>query len=180
MNERLPQLEMGLDTLDEVPEMAVPEGYRIRAYRQGDEREWCRLINEGIGGRYDEAGFWKSIARWAPFDPQGLFFAETGIVVAGTACATWRSSFPQDTGYVHMVAVDPGHRGHGIGRALILAVLHRLRQAGFRRAALHTDDWRLTAIHLYLGLGFRPRLVHPSHEARWGELYVKLGRREAM
>jgi len=170
-----PQLEMRLDSLDNLPEITVPDGYVIRTYREGDSADWCRLISAGIGGEYDDKAFRTSTAGASSFDPEGLFFAERDGQLVGTACTVWNDSYPQDTGYLHMVAVDPMHQGHGLGRALTLAVLHRFRQRGFRRAVLQTDDFRLPALRLYLNLGFRPRFSHESHEGRWREVYRELG-----
>jgi len=167
---------MEIDSLDGVPAVVAPEGYRIRTYREDDGPHWRRLISQGIGGDYDEAAFRNSVAGSGGFDPQGLFFAETNGAVVGTACAVWQDRYPRDTGYVHMVAVDPAHQGRGLGRALTLSVLHRLRERGYRRAVVQTDDWRLPAIRMYLGLGFRPRMTHESHENRWREIHRKLGR----
>jgi len=166
---------MELDSLDDLPDVVTPPGYVIRTYREGDSADWCRVVSAGIGGDYDEAGFRRSIAGSSGFDPEGLFFAEKDGVVVGTACAIWSGDYPEDTGYLHMVAVDPVHQGHGLGRALTLAVLHRFRERGFRRAVLQTDDFRLPALRLYLTFGFRPRFTHESHEARWRAVYGELG-----
>jgi len=170
-----PQLEMQLGSLDNLPEVALPASYVVRTYRDGDAADWCRLVAAGIGGEYDGKAFRSSTAGASGFDPEGLFFAEHDGQTVGTACAIWSSSYPEDTGYLHMVAVDPMHQGRGLGRALTLAVLHRFRQRGFRRAVLQTDDFRLPAIRLYLSLGFRPRLSHESHQARWRAVYRELG-----
>jgi len=166
---------MVLDSLDNLPEVIAPSGYIIRTYRDGDSADWCRVVGSGIGGEYDDAGFRRSTAGSSGFDPEGLFFAEKDGVIVGTACAVWSANYPEDTGYLHMVAVDPMHHGHGLGRALTLAVLHRLRARGFRRAVLQTDDFRVPALRLYLSMGFRPRFTHESHEARWRDIYETLG-----
>jgi mycothiol synthase len=170
-----PQLVMALDSLDNLPEVVVPPGYVIRTYREGDSADWCRIVSAGIGGEYDEAAFRSSTAGSSGFDPEGLFFAEKNGLTVGTACAIWEANYPEDTGYLHMVAVDPMHHGHGLGRALTLAVLHRFRQRGSRRAVLQTDDWRVPALRLYLSLGFRPRFTHESHERRWREVCRQVG-----
>jgi hypothetical protein len=40
-----------------------------------------------------------------------------------------------------------------------------------------TDDHRLPALKVYLGLGFRPDLGHPSYAERWERLFAQLGER---
>jgi mycothiol synthase len=173
-----PQLEMELDCLDSLPEVALPPGYRLRTYQEGDAAAWCQLMAAGIGGEHREEAFLGSVSGPRGFDPEGLFFLEKDGQTVGSACAVWREGYAEDTGYVHMVAVDPRHQGRGLGRALTVAVLYRFRELGMRRAVLQTDDFRLPAIRLYLGLGFRPRLTHEGHQVRWREVYHKLGRQE--
>jgi mycothiol synthase len=78
-----------------------------------------------------------------------------------------------------MVCALDGHRGRGLGRLVTLAVLHHLRERGFRMADLSTDDFRLAAIKSYLGLGFVPvYLTDPDriddHEARWSAIFTTL------
>ena len=169
---------MELSSLAGLPQVVAPSGYRIRTYRESDAGEWCRLIGTWIGGEYDANDFRQSVGGSSGFDPEGLFFAENDEGIVGTACAIWSDEFADDTGYVHMVAVDADHRGRGLGRVLTLAVLHRLRDRGYTRAVLQTDDVRLPAIRVYLSLDFRPRLTHESHEARWLEVRRNLGATE--
>ncbi len=172
----LPQLHMDLDRLDRLPELEVAEGYRLRIYRAGDEAAWCRLVNECIGGQHDEAGCRASLTETPRFAPQDLFFAERDGEVAGTACAWRGAGVPEGVGYVHMVAVDPAHRGKQLGKALVVAVLRRFRELRYHTATLRTDDHRLPAIRLYLGLGFHPVMTHESHPGRWEAVYENLSR----
>jgi mycothiol synthase len=108
------------------------------------------------------------------FQSEDLLFAEKDGSIVGTAWALRQPNAPEGMGYVHMVAVAPPHRGRGLGRAVLLAVLHRFRELGMTQAELRTDDCRLPAIKIYLGLGFRPRLSHESHRGRWQAVYRKL------
>jgi mycothiol synthase len=97
-----------------------------------------------------------------------------GEEVVGTTWALRRESFPSGVGSVHMVAVTPEHRRRGLGRLLVLFALRRFCEQGIARARLQTDDVRLPAIKIYLGLGFRPLLTHESHLERWRKVYRKL------
>ena len=102
------------------------------------------------------------------FDPEGLFFAVMDEKVVGTACAFHDEQNPPDRGTVHMVCVHPDHRGFGLGiLALPRGLAPLARNADFRSVQLLTDDVRLTAIHIYLKLGFRPLMSHESYPARW-------------
>ncbi len=175
MSERLPQLVMALASLDHVPPVEVADGYRLRAYQPGDEAAWCDLVNGCIGGEYTEEQCRRDILETPGFEAGDLFFAERDGEVVGTAWALRKQRPEEGPGYLHMVAVLAEHRGHRLGRALVLAALHRFRELGYRSAVLQTDDWRSAAIKTYLGLGFRPRHTDPSHEGRWAEVMGSLG-----
>lgn len=167
---------MRLPTLASLPEAEVAEGYTLRTYRDGDLAVWAALVSECIGGRYDEAACRESLLMGTPqFAPEDLCFAEKGDEVAGTTCAHRKHAPAEGPGIIHMVGVFAAHRGHGLGRALVAAALHRLREMGYREVTLSTDDFRLPAIRTYLSLGFRPHLSHPSHGARWQEVRRQLG-----
>jgi mycothiol synthase len=166
---------MVLASLDRLPDVVIPGAYVIRTYRPGDGAAWCRLINDAIGGEYAEERFEQEMTGAPGLEPADLFFAVSGGAPAGTAWARRARDKPESVGYVHMVAVAPEHRGRGLGRALVLSVLYRFREVGIACAMLETDDIRLPAIHLYLGLGFRPELVHESHAERWRRVRRELG-----
>jgi mycothiol synthase len=53
-------------------------------------------------------------------------------------------------------------------------------QAGFRTIYLSTDDHRLPAMRVYLGLGFVPHLWREDMPARWEAVQSRLaaGRRD--
>jgi mycothiol synthase len=169
-----PQLRMVLPSLDRVPAVTLSAGYSIRTYRPSDEAAWCRLINEAIGGDYTQQRLQEEIAAAPGFEPADLFFAASGEEPVGTAWARRAKEAPSSVGNLHMLAVAPEHRGLGLGRALVLSVLHRLGQMGLRRVLLNTDDFRLPAIKLYLELGFRPAFTHESHSERWRNVYKQL------
>ena len=166
---------MVIPSLARLPEVAVPAGYTIRTYQPGDRAAWCRLINDAIGGEYTEARLEQEMSGAPGLEPADLFFGVSGEVVVGTAWARHARHGPGRVGYVHMVAVAPEHRGRGVGRALVVSVLHRLREVGLAGAMLETDDVRLAAIRLYLALGFRPELTHASHAERWRRVRRELG-----
>ena len=72
---------------------------------------------------------------------------------------------------VNNVAVRPDHRGKGIGRALVQAVLDHGRVSGARTALLEVRRSNVAARQLYAGLGFleageRPCYYsHPEEDA---------------
>jgi len=170
--------------LGDLPELVLPAGYRLRTYRPGDERRWGEIMEAsgGIGREWTAEKVRERMIDRPQLEPEGMYFAtcdaEGGRPVA--SATAWRNPVEQRVlGTVHMVCALDAHRGRGLGRLVTLAVLHYLRDHGFRMADLLTDDWRLAAIKSYLGLGFVPvyrtdpdRL--DEHEARWSAIFAQL------
>jgi mycothiol synthase len=159
--------------LDELPPLVIPDSYKLRTYRPGDESGWVALV-EGALGRWDEARARREFFADPTVPSDGIFFLLKGSQYVATATARRRPEDGPETGYVHMVAVTPEHRGRGLGYAASLAVLHRFRQWGLQRAILETEDWRVPAVRTYLRLGFKPVHVTKDHPRRWRILLKRL------
>ena len=170
--------------LDDLPALEVPAGYGLRTYQPGDEPAWAEIMGStgGVGREWTVERVRARMIEREQFDPGGMFFAtadaEGGRPVA--SATAWRAA-PEERvmGNVHMVCALESHRGRGLGRLVTLAVLHRLRERGFERADLATDDWRLAAIKSYLGLGFVPLYLpdvdgFDPHEPRWSAIFSLL------
>ncbi len=83
----------------------------------------------------------------------GRFFlvAEVDGRVVGYASATLRGK----AGHLVSIAVLPEFRRLGIGKALLKALLERLREAGARSVTLEVSVRNKAAINLYLKMGFK-------------------------
>jgi mycothiol synthase len=158
----------------------VPPGYEIAAVPSEDVAR-ARYVIELDGSLTD--------AQWENFAslllPDALFVArhvETGAWV-GTASAVHnprgsRFYFPGG-GEIGYLVVDPAHRRHGLGFALVGTVLARLTRAGYRHVWLGVQGWRLPAIRTHLAMGFAPFLHPPDPEmlsARWQRVFDALSR----
>lgn len=55
----------------------------------------------------------------------------------------------QDDAYLEDLAVDPDHRGQGIGHAIIAELVERGRTLGWRRVHWHTEQGNARARRLY-------------------------------
>ncbi len=169
-----PQLQMLWPPGLKVAEPAVPAGYRLRHWREGEHDAHARLMSS--------AGFtdWTvaSLHTWlGHLLPEGFFVVEHGAsgALVATAMANHRATpvhpFGGELGWV---ATDPGHRGRGLGQVVCAAVVARLLGAGFRRIYLQTDDGRLPAIKVYLSMGWRPRIWDAATRQRWEAVCTRL------
>jgi mycothiol synthase len=164
-------------TLEDLPELIVPDGYALRTLRPEDWHVWTKLMQEN-----GELGEW-TVERSA-----ALFAAESSMEFDGSFFATWQDE-PVATAQLNRhanppyvpehelgwVAASPRYRGHGLGYAVCLAVLRYAAAAGYRSIFLRTDDHRLPAIHTYFKLGFEPWLFDPTAPERWRAIRERLG-----
>lgn len=144
----------------------LPEGYAFRLYQPGDVVHWARLMT--IVQEYDTRE--EAAASFTEaFLPEEAALCERCVFVIapdGTPVATVMAWMFEEGGVrygrVHWVCTDPAHQGQGIGRAIVLWALNRLRELEEGSDIyLDTQTWSHKAIGLYLRLGFHP--VRESH-----------------
>lgn len=58
------------------------------------------------------------------------------------------------TGHIVSIAVDPAHRGKGIGKKLVKTLLEKFKENGMKKARLEVRISNAAAINLYKKLGF--------------------------
>lgn len=94
--------------------------------------------------------------------PQSMVCVVEGETVGYICC-----QILDGIGYVRHVALDPSHRGRGLGRRLMHAAADRMRDAGI-------DGWRLNvkpdnaqALRLYEGLGMTVRFASVAMRMGW-------------
>jgi len=101
-------------------------------------------------------------------EPEGLaevLSGETSYVfvcrpeqqIVGIATLSCYRVFSGYKGWIEDVVVDQTHRGKGIGKKLMQAVLEKAGLLQLQRLYLYTEDEKLAAIHLYEQLGFTQR-----------------------
>jgi GNAT superfamily N-acetyltransferase len=97
---------------------------------------------------------------WSRTDGAELIVAEHDGAIAGSvffypdAGVSGQGDWPVGAASMLRLAVAPGQRGHGIGRALVEACIARCRERGIRTLALHTTEWMAVARAMYERMGF--------------------------
>jgi mycothiol synthase len=164
---RLEQLRRSL--FAPVPDAPLPPGVTLRTFVPGvDDEAWVALNADAFAG-HPEQGRWtladlriRLAEDWA--DRAGFLLAErSGRLVGfhwtkvhghGTDADTAGGHGHEAIGEVYVVGVAPDARGLGLGRALVVAGLQRLRARGLPEAMLYVDADNRSAIRLYQSLGF--------------------------
>ncbi len=162
------QLKM-LRDLKEIPEVYQPESFTLRKFIPGDEEAWMEICKHGLLEENDGIEQWQKCM----LDIEGLvperdvfFYCDAeGVPVATFAVYT----LPNGWGNMHMVAAKPEARGNHLGWAIVTKVLQetqaRLGKDGY--ASLTTDEWRKSAVSVYLRGGYHPLLLEPEMQQRW-------------
>lgn len=151
-------------TLDDLPDVPIPDGISIRNYDPDADRE--RTLTALVEAFRDH---WSnrpvSAEEWAYWtsQPERRFdlwlLAWDGDEIAGMCLCELEEAYnkARDTqsGLVDEVAVRRPWRRRGLGTALIVAGLHALRSAGMTAARLSADTENATgAMRIYERLGF--------------------------
>ena len=160
--------------LKKPPRLSLPDGYTLRTYQPGDEKDYIGLMNRAGFVDWNENSLKETLSKTLP---EGLFFVEhhkTGRLVA-SAVATHKSSEQHPFGgELGWVVSDPEYRGKGFGLIVCAAVVRRFLGAGYKDIYLQTDDFRLPAIKTYLKIGFVPLFFAADMERRWQKVGEKL------
>src|SRR5512143_1510720 len=160
MTDSIPQLRMGFTRFDELPAPSVPDDYAIRTFREGDEDGWLSVLGTGGWDPWNRERLDAMLAGGHAVVPRdGIVFATRDERIVGAACMTLHGGEIKAAAEIGWVVVDPAHRGRGLARAIVLAMLGLVRERGYRYAFLRTEPFRVPAIKLYLKLGFAPEMV---------------------
>lgn len=171
------QLVMERAHLLPLDSIELPPGFTLQRYQPGYEKHWESIIQQSFGQFFA----FSMMTSDPSFHPDRVFFvlSPEGVPIS-TAAAFWQEAWGDDAGYLHMVATDPDYRGMRLGYAVTLAAMHRMAAENKARAVLQTDDHRLSAIKMYLKLGYEPKLTEWEHVARWRTLLHQLGYHELL
>lgn len=174
------QLFMTFPPACPVPDVPVPTGYRLRILEAADLSAYRQLMERAGFGRWDDARIHSTVLRTLPHGILGVeHVADQSLVATALANHAPTPRYPNGA-ELGWVAVDPDHRGRGLGKVVCCAVLRLLRQRGYHTIYLSTDDHRLPAIVTYLRLGFEPDLSageDPNETAdRWRSVREALSR----
>ena len=176
------QLRMVWKNKEPVP-APLPEGYRIvdsstREYTLDQiAAYWSDNCTELNGGKvFTKNEFLETQWNAPKTAADSIFFvADPDGRLISTATA---QIFDEHTGNLHMVGTSMDCKGKGAGRAVCTACVRYFQKHNLTLAHLLTDDFRIPAIKIYVGLGYRPYLYDVDMKDRWTALLPILGLKE--
>jgi GNAT superfamily N-acetyltransferase len=162
-------LKMIHTALAEVPEPEVPPGYALRRLLPCDREELVRLFRLGDLGIENLEQLASKFEFHESYRPEHVLVVESGNELAGTASA-FIDREDHSQGFLHMVSVDPKHRGRKLGRTLVYGALRLHADLGLTQQWLLTEESRLVAIQLYLSVGYVPSIGSDDDRQRWDDV----------
>lgn len=166
------QLEMVRPSRERVAVPPLPDGYALRAFRDGDERAYDELFRLA----WSDTGTLAHTRRYAL--PGGLLVVEHDasreLVASAVAFSPESAAHPQD-GSLGWLVTDPAHTRRRLATVVAATVTNRLIDERYPLPWLGTEDDRLPALALYLSLGWQPHLYTQGMTARWRDIFARLG-----
>lgn len=155
----LPQLCMRLTVTPgfDLPEPHVPLGYDLRSYQPGDESRWADLLNQGEFGQRFNA---QKVSEYMEIPERragSRIVVKNGNLLASTFATMQEEA--DNLSSLDYVVSHSEYRGLGLGRIVCESVVKYCVDIGRNDVILHTDDWRIPALGLYLSMGFVPNLL---------------------
>jgi ribosomal protein S18 acetylase RimI-like enzyme len=152
------------------PQVALPNGYSMRPYRDGDIPVWVAVQNAADPYFVATA---ESFTETMPGNTQYLaervlFLVDpTGNEIG--SIAGWNDSFVEDReiGHIHWVAIIEAAQGRGLAKPMLSAACAVMQRNGYNEAYLETNTRRLPAINLYLQFGFVPYVQNETQREAW-------------
>ena len=157
------------------PVRPLPEGYALCTFRLGDAAEHLRLMHTAGFAEWGEKELADAIEKSLPDGFLVIRHIQTDRIAASAIAQRVPLDGFIEGGELNWVAADPEHRGKGLGYAVCAAATRRFIESGRQWVCLRTDDFRLAAIKVYLGLGYVPYLFAPDMRARWRRVCASLG-----
>jgi len=176
------RFRMEIDLQQRLPAPELPVGYHFVPWRDAllqvhAEIKYQSFLDEldatvfpSLGNREGCAYLMREICGKSGFQP-----AATWLVAADAGfCGTIQGLRERPgTGSIQNLGIVAGHRGRGLGSALLLQSLHGFQRAGMHRAFLEVTAQNDSAIRLYRRIGFRCRktlykVVDPRQRNIWG------------
>lgn len=173
-------LAMRLDSLDALPEYALPPQYAFRYFLPGDEHAWAKI--ETSAGEFENtdaalAGFRRPYYYPTDdlLDARMLFLTDGGVPFA-TATAWYGDDGPDaPEGRLHWVGIDVAHQRRGLSYPLVSLAMRRIRELGHTSAYLTTQTSSWPAIKVYRAFGFSPMIREAKEREGWRIVSEKTG-----
>jgi mycothiol synthase len=170
--------KMECDLSEPIEEPSLPEGFTLRHVRNEEEMKlWVDVFNNSFIDHYDfhpmqveDHLHWLTSPKYKP-EQDLIAVAPDGTFAA--FCFCWID--PEDNvrnnrseGWIDILGTRRGYRKIGLGRAMLLAGLRKLKEDGVEKGVLGVDAENPTgALGLYESVGFKNVRTHIAYAKTW-------------
>lgn len=166
------RLKMVRNNLLNIPQYSLPNGFKIKLFRKGDEHHWARIETSVDEFKNEDAALEHFSKEFGPYidemSMRCLFIEnEHGEKIATTTA--WYGDLKGDgeiSGRIHWVGVVPEYQGRKLSKPLLSEAMNILAQH-HSKAYLTSQTTSYQAINMYLNYGFEPYLTDPSCSEAW-------------
>ena len=151
---------MTCDRPDFYPNCALPEGYELRPYEPGMERDWAELQTEVDQLPSVEAALAYFERDFAPdletLRKRGVFLYNREGKLAASGILWYGSHFGRERPRIRKVAVAPSEQGKGLCKAIMTVLMdlyHEQNLSGGIYLTSQTQSYK--AINIYFQFGFK-------------------------
>lgn len=136
-------------------------------------KQWASAC-EQLNRYYDEKLYESMMLGDEKIPDDGILFVMASYGRLISTAAVQMTDDPMEA-YLHMVGTRRNARNLGGGHAVCAACVNYAIAHGIRRMRLFTDEFRIPAIKIYYGLGFRPDFYEPDMRERWNGVMKTIG-----
>jgi ribosomal protein S18 acetylase RimI-like enzyme len=158
----LPDVIIRRATRDDVPVLGRLGALLVKTHHDFDEKRFLDATPQTEGGYAYYLGTQLEAPNIA------VLVAEKKGAVIGYAYAGVEGrdymALRGPAGVLYDILVEPAHRGRGVGRMLLDAVIAFLNEHGAPRVVLSTADKNEAAQHLFARAGFRRTMIEMTRE----------------
>ncbi len=144
--------------LDELPAPVLPTGFSVQGVHNLEDGQLrAQVTHAAFQFEADWDSHWAEYAQFmgsAVYDGQRDLFVRTPDNRGASACTIWFDPV-NAIGLFEPVGTHPDFQGLGLGKAVMIEGMHRMRAAGMHRAVVGFDPNNAAALALYTSLGFR-------------------------
>lgn len=168
------KLQMVLESLENIKDYPLPEGYYFKFYTPGDENRWVE-IELAAGGFENKQKAEEMFARdfvehLDILEERQLYLCSSEGELVGTTTAWMTENFEEGIhGLIHWVAIKPEHQAKRLGRPLLSAALKLMRN-WHTKAFLSTNTECVRAVRVYLDMGFVPYIIDEDGKKAWQKM----------
>ena len=175
------KLQMMRTSSNEIPKYELPEGYRFRMFRDGDQELWANIETRVDEFKTEDDALERFEREFGDYihemEERCLFIETVSCEAIGTTTA-WYGDLKGDghiRGRIHWVGVVPEYQGRGLSKPMLSRAMDILaaRHDEFYLTS-QTTSWQ--AINMYLNFGFEPVRLDENYDTAWSMMEEMLNR----